>query len=289
MILPLVAAILAGLIASLALFQIYRPPSQQPSPRWVTALELPVFSGSGWELFLISVAGLFLELLMVRWISSEITIFAYFKNFALIACFLGFGLGAHLCRQPVNLLATLGPMVYLAVLIKLPWPALREVVQKLTAFLGATTEVDVWGVPQLPWNYETLVGLAVTMMLIIPLFALLSLIFIPVGQATGRLLEASKDGIAGYSINIAGSLVGVLLYTALCLFYLPPSVWFFTAGLSLAGAFGRSKRVRIPATVVPAFCVVMTSLPDSTRSVREMVTDRFGTAGGATEWSPYQK
>src|SRR5689334_23764512 len=55
---------------------------------------------------ILSAAGLFLELLMIRWISSEISIFAYFKNFVLIACFLGFGLGAYLCRQPMNLLAT---------------------------------------------------------------------------------------------------------------------------------------------------------------------------------------
>src|ERR1039458_5376476 len=31
---------------------------------------------------------------MIRWISSEITIFAYFKNFVLVACYLGCGLGA---------------------------------------------------------------------------------------------------------------------------------------------------------------------------------------------------
>ena len=161
MALALVAIIWVSLFAALTLFQIYRPRGKRPKPAWLSALDIPAGSLTGArDLLVISVAGLFIELLMIRWISSEITIFAYFKNFVLIACFLGFGLGAHLCRQPINLLATLGPMVYFALLIKLPWPALRDLVQMLTGLLGATTEVDVWGVPTLPWNLETLVGLA---------------------------------------------------------------------------------------------------------------------------------
>ena len=43
---------------------------------------------------LVSFTSLFLELLLIRWISSELRIFAYLKNFVLIACFLGFGFGA---------------------------------------------------------------------------------------------------------------------------------------------------------------------------------------------------
>jgi hypothetical protein len=51
--------------------------------------------GFSWQsLALWSLLSLFMELLMIRWISSEVRIFAYFKNFVLIACFLGFGLVA---------------------------------------------------------------------------------------------------------------------------------------------------------------------------------------------------
>src|SRR5258708_7803012 len=123
-ILAVVAIIWAGLFTSLAVFQIYRRTQKAKPPAWLVALELPseALQGSRWELLLISAAGLFVELMMIRWISSEITIFAYFKNFVLIACFLGFGLGAHLCRRPINLLSTIAPLVYFALLIKFPWP-----------------------------------------------------------------------------------------------------------------------------------------------------------------------
>src|SRR5213593_154902 len=82
--------------------------------------------GFSWpQLAFWSLLSLFLELLMIRWISSEVRIFAYFKNFVLIACFLGFGLGCYLCQRKINLLATLAPLVTLAGFVKLPWKGLH--------------------------------------------------------------------------------------------------------------------------------------------------------------------
>ena len=46
-----------------------------------------------WRLFALSAIALFIELALIRWLSAEVRIFAYFKNLILIACFLGFGLG----------------------------------------------------------------------------------------------------------------------------------------------------------------------------------------------------
>src|SRR5436190_7629797 len=44
-------------------------------------------------LILASAWSLALELALIRWISTEIRVFAYFKNLTLIACFFGLGLG----------------------------------------------------------------------------------------------------------------------------------------------------------------------------------------------------
>ncbi|HTC34177.1 MAG TPA: hypothetical protein VK724_12440 [Bryobacteraceae bacterium] len=291
MILALVAAVWAGLFTSALLFQVYRPAGKKPLARWMTALELPpgALPDSNVRLMIVSVLGLFLELLMIRWISSELTIFAYFKNFVLIACFLGFGLGAHLARQPVNLLSLFAPMGYFVLLIKLPWGQLRLLIQQLTSLLGSTTEVDVWGVPNLAWNQDTFTGLACTLALVIPLFSLLSLIFIPIGQITARMLERSADGIKGYSINILGSLLGVLLYTGLCMFYQPPSIWFLVAGVLMLVAIGVSRRLRWAAVITTVFCIAMVSLPTSNRSIRDVLASDMGTGETHTEWSPYQK
>src|SRR5205814_9788475 len=97
------------------------------SGRWAQKWEFSPrdLGGFSWyRLALWSLLSLFLELLMIRWISSEIRIFAYFKNFVLIACFLGFGLGCHLSRRRANLLLLVVPLMTLTLLIKLPWRSL---------------------------------------------------------------------------------------------------------------------------------------------------------------------
>src|SRR5207245_4782775 len=102
---------------------------------------------SWWQLAMWSLLAIFLELLMIRWISSEIRVFAYFKNFVLIACFLGFGLGCYLSRRQANLLLLLVPLTSLTLLIKLPWESLRALMSSIPAFVGARSELDVRCVP----------------------------------------------------------------------------------------------------------------------------------------------
>ena len=53
-------------------------------------------------LFLISVVGLFLELLLIRWITTEIRIFAYLQNTVLVVCFLGLGMGCWDTKRAVR-------------------------------------------------------------------------------------------------------------------------------------------------------------------------------------------
>ena len=66
--------------------------------------------GFSWfQLALASLLSLFLEMLMIRWVSAEIPVFAYFKNVVLISSFLGFGLGYSFCRRSINLLAFVLP------------------------------------------------------------------------------------------------------------------------------------------------------------------------------------
>src|ERR1700685_1218349 len=54
------------------------------------------------QLLLASFLTLFAELAFIRWIAVEVRVFAYFKNLALLLCFLGFGLGCALVRKPTR-------------------------------------------------------------------------------------------------------------------------------------------------------------------------------------------
>ena len=48
---------------------------------------------AAFDLFLISALGLFVELVFIRWVASELRVLAFYKNIALIGAFLGLGLG----------------------------------------------------------------------------------------------------------------------------------------------------------------------------------------------------
>jgi len=158
--------------------------------------------GFSWpQLAFWSLLSLFLELLMIRWISSEIRIFAYFKNFVLIACFLGFGLGCHLSRRRANLLLLVVPLTTLTLLIKLPWRSLRTLMGLIPALVGASSEVHVWGVhPE--FSFPLLVA---AIAIIVPIFSLICFLFIPLGQLVGWYLQNASKGILAYSVNVLAS------------------------------------------------------------------------------------
>src|SRR5438046_743974 len=150
--------------------------------------------GFSWrQLALWSLLALFFELLMVRWISSEIRVFAYFKNFVLIACFLGFGLGCYLSRRRVSLAPILVPMLTLGLLVQLPWQSLRLLVSDLPAFVGAASDMHIWEVPTEPNGWFLLLVLVAALVIIVPIFCLLTFVFIPVGQMVGWYLNKADN------------------------------------------------------------------------------------------------
>ena len=205
----------------------------QYNRRWATQGEFSAeeLGGFSWlKLVLISVLSLFLELLMIRWVSSEIRIFAYFKNFVLIACFLGFGLGCYLSRKRINLFSMLVPLGILTLFVNSPSALIRSQMAALPAMLGASSQVQVWGVPYMTTDAASLLSLVFALIICALLFVLIGFIFIPIGQLVGWYLENAPKGIAAYSVNVLASLAGITLYTFLCFWYQPPVVWFAIAG-----------------------------------------------------------
>jgi spermidine synthase len=223
------------------------------------------------NLALWSLLSLFMELLMIRWISSEIRIFAYFKNFVLIACFLGFGLGCYLSRRKINLLLVLLPLLLLVLLVQLPVEGLRAMMSTLPAFVGASSGTEVWGVP--PGG--SLFLLAASTAIIVPIFGLITFSFIPMGQLVGWYLENGRNGILAYSVNVIASLCGIAAYTLLCLLSLPPAIWFMFAGFLLVLLLWGIPRLRWASVLVFVLCIGLLNLrpPKDTK----------------VYWSPYQK
>jgi SAM-dependent methyltransferase len=238
-------------------------------------LEVPVETLGGFsyrQLVLVSFLGLFVEMLMIRWVSSEVRIFAYFKNFVLVACFLGFGLGCYLCRRRLQLSAIIVPLLLLTVILKSPISPLRRTMSALPQLLGGGVEVHVWGVPAAPTSWG---GMFLAMAVVVPLFAVIATTFIPFGQLVGWCLENAPNGIAAYSVNVLASLAGIAAFTLLCFLYQPPWVWFLVAGIFSLLVFWRYPAGRKALGATFLACVALLAIPDYNNAT--------------TYWSPYQK
>ena len=268
-------------LANVYLFTLYRSAPANGnvltpswSPAWLDfdAQRLGGFSYR--QLALASVTALFLELLMIRWISSEIPVFAYFKNFVLIACFLGFGLGCCLCGRRIRAMAWFVPLLVIALVVSLPWPKLRELLTSMPSMIGGLSEVDVWGVPSLPSRGRELIDLAKSVLIVVPLFGLVAFLFVPLGQLVGWYLEKAPRGIKGYTLNILGSLAGILFYTGLCFLNQPPPTWLAAAGILLIWLLWRRPPLRWTLAFVFSACVALTALAPH---------------AGRIYWSPYQR
>ncbi len=270
--------VISGLLIGLVywLFALYRDRPAR-SANWFRILEVSPEELGGFSyrsLALISLLSLFLEMLMIRWISSEVRIFAYFKNLVLVACFLGFGLGCYLCRRRVQIVAIIAPILVLSVILKskLSPAPLRQIVAALPQMLGGGTEVQIWGVPSLPTSWlGTLLALAV----MVPLFAVIAMIFVPTGQLVGWYLERASNGVTAYSVNVLASLAGIGGYTLLCFLYQPPAVWMLVAGVIAVLAFWRKPQARWLLGASFFLCVILLGGRDHRQ--------------GSTYWSPYQK
>jgi spermidine synthase len=210
--------------------------------------------------------------MIIRWVSSEIRIFAFFRNFVLVACFFGFGLGCYFSARRVNLVALLMPLTLLCLLIKLPWVALRKLIAMLPTLLGNSTEVFFWGVPALPASWLMMIS---AVLITVPIFGLLVFAFVPFGQLVGWLLENASNGIRSYSVNVLASLAGIGLYTLLSFANTPPLLWFFIFAALLVWILWKVPRLRLTTAALCGVCLALVAIP---------ATDR-----ATTYWSPYQK
>ena len=156
--------------------------------------------------FLASFAGLFLELALIRWVSSEIRVFSYCKNLVLVACFLGFGVGCMQMRRRENLIRSMFLLLLLILVVDLQSQTLldfgpRRVTDILARLSGMmifhwpTEEHVVWGFRDYAWLLFSLAWTGV-------LFLVAALIMVPFGQMTGAGITLMKSPLKAYSINL---------------------------------------------------------------------------------------
>ncbi len=195
------------------------------------------------DLFIVSFLGLFLEVLLIRWHATSLMAAAYFKNVTLLAAFLGLGLGfAAATRQRLSMAAA-----PIALAFQIAVVAMLDA-GGFDAVLKAPADEWRWGLPPAGHAGEA----AVFYGFFAGLFISTILIFIPIGQLTGRLMQGFAP-IKAYTINILGALAGVIAFGVVSYLWLPPAAWFAAVGVLMLAAL---RHERIGATAAGAGAVV---------------------------------
>jgi SAM-dependent methyltransferase len=214
-------------------------------------------------------------MLLVRWVGTELRIFAYLQNGVLVATFLGLGLGCWRARQPPRLLPGAAALALVAFVIADPfaWQIGETLTQGLTAFQDS----PVWWTHAEPLQYVKTALIFFSIAVTFVLLGALAAAFVPLGQWLGRWMDADPRPIRAYTANIAGSLVGIAAFVALTAAGTPPVVWLAVAAAGLLVLRRYSSEHRRARMLSAALIMAVPLLAWAYRPSR------------TTLWSPYQK
>ena len=210
------------------------------------------------DLLLISFISLYLEVLLIRWLAAEIRLLAYFSNLTLIAAFLGLSVGCMARQSRIRWLPIM--------------PFILSSLQALTLYFGRTSIIpDLKG--QALWYVAATAteGWPISVVIVV-FFLLVGLTFVPLGQYLGEALERFTPLVA-YSINVLGSILGVLAFAVFSYLGTSSWIWFAVAFVALVGLRpgGRQYALGLGFAAVVAALVLVKLDP---REVR---------------WSPYHR
>ena len=210
------------------------------------------------RLFLTAMSILFVELLLIRWIPANVIFVGFFRNFLLMASFLGIGLGILWGRDPRRIrISPFGPLLLAMVVL------VTQV--QVGIHLDSPDEIFALGASR---------GADTNFIVLSLLVILTTVIMAGLAVPLGPLLN-SMPPLRAYSLDILGSMAGIALFTVLSAAWTPPVVWFLVLAV-IASALGIANGLSRTSAVTGA----------SLAGVLLVVT--LSAAPGQT-WSPYYR
>jgi spermidine synthase len=232
---------------------------------------LNLFRNNNFRLFLLSVWMLFSELFIIRWVSSELRIFAHVSNLVLLACFIGIGLGCYFSDKKTSVLFSFALLVVISCAVQ------SRLFSSITLMLAGSKDALVWTQTM---HLNNFIPIAKGILLTIAMFTMIVLYFFPIGQIMGKMFNSHDRIIIAYSINVLGSILGVWLFSLLSFLYTPPLIWLIIS-MVLGFIFIERKKsvgILIFICLFLSSSVLISKYYDA-RNVKKI----------RTFWSPYQK
>jgi hypothetical protein len=236
----------------------------------------PAHRNPAFTLAAVTFAILVLELAMIRWLTTQIRVAAYFANLVLLASFLGMGLGVGLARHAARL-------------ARWSLPALA-VVCVLLAFAGPLGLVHVsfpdlaptdWGLSE-GGTWLQFLGAAT---LVTACFWMIAIVFLLPGTMVGALF-ASMPPLQAYAADLAGSLAGVVAMAVVAALWTPPPTWIALGALPLLWLYRDRWSViaAIVAVAAAAYSIDGARFSPYNRIDLTVNTDYGAPPSGAAEW-----
>lgn len=222
--------------------------------------QIPVL-GQRTHLFIASFLALFVELVLIRWVPSVVHVVGFFANVVLVASFLGLGVG--MMGRQAN--SAHQAAIRLAILVgSLSAYRLAEP----TVALATDTTL---GINEVTFSGRWIVPLPVVLVMV---FALVTWALVPVGRLIAEMFD-ELPRIPAYTINIAGSLTGVGLFTGVAAAGTSSALWFaIVFAILLTFSRGTPMLISVVAVGIALGAVYFAD------------TNRFA---GEVQWTPYNQ
>lgn len=215
----------------------------------------------GIRLLALSFTALFLELMVIRWVPSQVRLVAYYANLMLVSSFLGLGVGAMLASRSRQLFRYFAPLLAVYLLFLTLPSALQALGLSEAARSFLPVAAGEWRFQAASSKVDAYVSLGL-------LFVLNAAVFVPLGDEIGRQFHRLPP-LRAYSWDLGGSLAGTLAFGTFSLYYFSPTV-----GLSI---------VVCVAAVLAGRALLSWTLPASALALAAVVT----VADRDVWWSPY--
>ncbi len=183
------------------------------------------------DLFLISFLILFFELACIRWFAGTVRYLTFFTNLVLLACFLGMSVGLLSARRTGHFVRAVFPIALVAVTLA---------VLAASSRVARMYQIDVGGQasPQQVFFGTEFYQAPDPSQFIVPIeavaavfFVLIALTFVGLGQVMGRAFATIANRVLAYTVDILGSLVGIVTFGVMSLLRTPPELWFTLAAI----------------------------------------------------------
>ena len=189
-------------------------------------------SRDGFELFLISLIILFLELAAIRWFPAHVLYLTFFTNVVLLASFLGMSVGCLAAGRRRTYLT------WTPILLVIAMAAAHAVEISSGSFIKFV-DVGNQASPQqvyfgTEYHSQDLSRYAIPVEVLCGFFFIvIALAFLGPGQQLGRALKRWPNRVQAYTLNIGGSIVGIALFAACSWLEVPAFWWFLLAVVGL--------------------------------------------------------